>query len=92
MKIKDYTWNIVGEYQVHESLLLNNPNFTCKGVLYDCISQVADLEIYFKEGAGSYTHSRNYSINLSGGTEALGTASIVAAIDAMFPTSEKTTA
>tara|TARA_R110000751_G_scaffold88112_5_gene174324 strand:- start:1476 stop:1760 length:285 start_codon:yes stop_codon:yes gene_type:complete len=85
--LKDYKWEILGDYQVADDLTLNNPVFVCSEVNYTTETRTAQVVLCFTEGLnGVYVNYRSYDSVLPAGDENIDSAMIVAFVAATFPT------
>lgn len=90
-ELKDYRWQIQGDFDFQD-IELSNIEFRVHSVFYRATEKKADIEIIAKEALGttSFSHSRTWTVDVSGDQEGLDRAAIVAAVGALFPTATQT--
>ncbi|MCH2199874.1 MAG: hypothetical protein MK081_13935 [Flavobacteriales bacterium] len=86
MALWDITWEMQGEQQVTEDLLLLNPTFKVKRINYDAETRHFQVEVIFQEG--SYKHSRTFDNTLAEGDESIDAVLIAQFINTQFPTAQ----
>ena len=85
--LKDYKWEILGDYAVADDLTLHNPVFICTEVNYTTQTRTAQVVLCFTEGLeGVYLNYRSYYSVLPAGDESIDSTMIVGFVEATFPT------
>jgi hypothetical protein len=81
-RLKDYTWQINGEFPFKDSSLLN-PTFEVLLVVYSPRDLMARITLEFREG--NFPHTEDYELFITGDNEGIDATNVVDLISILIP-------